>query len=126
MDSSSGVLGVFLFIFLLVFGPALLGIFVFKQKPVLLKHKDSGIRKTARLGWSWTYYYFGFLVPIFRGEITIAVLHLVITIFTLGLFQIIWSFLYNKQHVTRLLTSGWILSDSPEVEEFAKRKLGIY
>ena len=126
MDSSSGVLGVFLFIFLLVFGPALLGIFVFKQKPVLLKHKDSGIRKTARLGWSWTYYYFGFLVPIFRGEITIAVLHLVITIFTLGLFQIIWSFLYNKQHMTRLLTSGWILSDSPEVEEFAKRKLGIY
>jgi hypothetical protein len=126
MDSSSGVLGVFLFIFLLVFGPALLGIFVFKQKPVLLKHKDSGIRKTARLGWSWTYYYFGFLVPIFRGEITIAVLHLVITIFTLGLFQIVWSFLYNKQHMTRLLTSGWILSDSPEVEEFAKRKLGIY
>ncbi len=126
MDSSSGALGVFLFIFLLVFGPALLGIFVFKQKPILLKHKDSGIRKTARLGWSWTYYYFGFLVPIFRGEITIAVLHLVITIFTLGLFQIIWSFLYNKQHVTRLLTSGWILSDSPEVEEFAKLKLGIY
>jgi hypothetical protein len=126
MDSSSGALGLFLFIFLLVFGPALLGIFVFKQKPILLKHKDSGIRKTARLGWSWTYYYFGFLVPIFRGEITIAVLHLVITIFTLGLFQIVWSFLYNKQHMTRLLTSGWILSDSPEVEEFAKRKLGIY
>jgi len=126
MDSSSGALGLFLFIFLLVFGPALLGIFVFKQKPILLKHKDSGIRKTARLGWSWTYYYFGFLVPIFRGEITIAVLHLVITIFTFGLFQIIWSFLYNKQHVTRLLTSGWVLSDSPEVEEFAKRKLGIY
>ena len=126
MDSSSGALGVFLFIFLLVFGPALLGIFVFKQKPVLLKHKDSGIRKTARLGWSWTYYYFGFLVPIFRGEITIAVLHLVITIFTFGLFQIVWSFLYNKQHMTRLLTSGWILSDNPEVEEFAKRKLGIY
>jgi hypothetical protein len=126
MDSSSGALGAFLFVFLLVFGPALLGIFVFKQKPILLKHKDSGIRKTARLGWSWTYYYFGFLVPIFRGEITIAVLHLVITIFTLGLFQIIWSFLYNKQHMTRLLTSGWILSDSLEVEEFAKRKLGIY
>ena len=126
MDSSSGALGAFLFVFLLVFGPALLGIFVFKQKPILLKHKDSGIRKTARLGWSWTYYYFGFLVPIFRGEITIAVLHLVITIFTLGLFQIVWSFLYNKQHMTRLLTSGWILSDSPEVEEFAKRKLGIY
>lgn len=114
-----------LIILSIVFGPALLGIFVFKQRPITLKHKDSGIRKTARLGWSWTYYYFGFLVPVFRGEILIGALHLVITFFTFGLFQLIWSFLYNKQHATRLLTSGWVLSDTPEVETFAKKKLGI-
>ncbi len=126
MDSSSLVTLITLLIcFLLVFGPALLGIFVFKQKPVMLKHKESGIRKTARLGWSWTYYYFGFLVPVFRGEILVGVLHLVITIFTFGLFQIIWSFLYNKQHATRLLISGWVLADTPDVESFAKKKLGI-
>lgn len=114
-----------LIILSIIFGPALLGIFVFKQRPITLKHKDSGIRKTARLGWSWTYYYFGFLVPVFRGEILIGALHLVITFFTFGLFQLIWSFLYNKQHATRLLTSGWVLSDTPEVETFAKKKLGI-
>jgi hypothetical protein len=124
MDSLVDLFAV-LFFFLLVFGPALLGIFVFKQRPITLKHRDSGIKKTARLGWSWTYYYFGFLVPIFRGEITIGALHLVITFCTFGLFQIIWSFLYNKQHITRLLTSGWVLADSPEVEPFAKEKLGI-
>ena len=124
MDSLVDLFAV-LFFFLLVFGPALLGIFVFKQRPITLKHRDSGIKKTARLGWSWTYYYFGFLVPIFRGEITIGVLHLVITFCTFGLFQIVWSFLYNKQHITRLLTSGWVLADSPEVELFAKEKLGI-
>jgi len=126
MDSSAfGMLIGLLVVFLLVFGPALLGIFVFKQRPIMLKHKDSGIRKTARLGWSWTYYYFGFLVPVFRGEILIGVLHLVITVFTFGLFQIIWSFLYNKQHATRLLTTGWVLADTSEVEMFAKNKLGI-
>jgi hypothetical protein len=107
----------------MMFGPALLGIFVFKQKPITVKHKDSGIRKTARLGWSWTYYYFGFIVPIIRGEIGVAVLHLVITLVTFGLFQIIWSFFYNKQHITRLMTSGWVLDDTPEVEKFAREKL---
>ena len=116
---------VFLIIFTILFGPAFLGIFVFKQKPILLRHQQSGIRKVARLGWSWTYYYFGFLVPVFRGEILIGVLHLVITIFTFGLFQIIWSFLYNKQHMTRLLTTGWTLADSPEVEAYACQKLRI-
>jgi len=114
-----------IFLFLVIFGPALLGIFVFKQKPITVKHKDSGIKKTARLGWSWTYYYFGFFVPLCRGEILIGLLHLVITILTFGSFQIIWSFLYNKQYTTRLLTDGWVLDDTPEVESFAKKKLRI-
>jgi hypothetical protein len=108
---------------LMMFGPALLGIFVFKQKPITVKHKDSGIRKTARLGWCWTYYYFGFIVPIIRGEIGIAVLHFILSVVTLGLFQFIWSFFYNKQHITRLMTSGWMLDDTPEVEKFAREKL---
>jgi hypothetical protein len=114
-----------LLVFLFALAPALLGIFLFKQKPIRLKHQHSGITKTARLGWSWTYCYFGFFVPIFRGEILMGVLHMAITLFTCGLFQIIWSFLYNKQHITRLLTDGWVLEDSPEVEAFAKKKLGI-
>lgn len=110
-------------IFVTIFTPALLGIFIFKQRPITLKHKDSGIRKTARLGWSWTYCYFGFWVPVFRGEILIAVLHLIITIMTIGLFQLIWSFIYNKQHITRLLTNGWILDDVSEFQGFARKKL---
>jgi hypothetical protein len=114
-----------LILLVIVFLPAILGIFVFKQKPIKLKHKESGVGKTARLGWSWTYLYFGFLVPIFRGEIGIGVLHFVITFFTFGLFQIILSFLYNKQQITRLLTSGWILNDTEKVNQFAKQKLDI-
>jgi hypothetical protein len=109
----------------LFFGPALLGIFVFRQKPIRLKHKESGVTKIGRLGWSWTYLYFGFLVPVFRGELTIAALHIVIAIFTFGLSKIVFSFLYNKQHMTRLLANGWVLSDAPDVEDFAKKKLGI-
>ena len=125
MDDSNIELLIGGLLFLFFFGPAILGIFIFKQKPIILKHKESGIRKTARLGWSWTYYYFGFLVPVFRGEILVGLLHFILTIFTFWLFQVLWSFLYNKQQITRLLTDGWVLADTPEVESYAKQKLRI-
>tara|TARA_B110000305_G_C19348316_1_gene592872 strand:- start:238 stop:612 length:375 start_codon:yes stop_codon:yes gene_type:complete len=103
--------------------PAILGIFVFRQRPVRLRNTAGGVVKVGRLGWSWTYFYFGFWVPLFRSEIGIAALHLLFTIVTFGLFQLVWSFLYNKQHMTRLLTSGWEIDDSDEVEQFVRRKL---
>ena len=112
-------------ILFLYFLPALLGIFVFKQRPIILRNKDSGVGKTARLGWSWTYFYFGFWVPLFRGEIGIAALHLLFTLITFGLFQPIWSFLYNKQHITRLLTNGWEVNDTDSVKSYVERKLRI-
>jgi hypothetical protein len=98
-----------LLILLLLLGPALLGIFVFKQTPIQLRHKESGLPKVGRHGWSWTYLYFGWLVPMFRGEIGMGLLHFLFSVLTLGIFQVIWSFLYNKQHLTRLMTSGWQL-----------------
>lgn len=113
---------VLLVVFSVVFLPAILGIFVFRQKKVLVIHPSSGMRKTARLGWSWTYWYFGFLVPVFRGEIGIGILHAIISVITFGLFQLIMSFLYNKHHITRLLERGWLLA--PE-ELAARRTLGM-
>ena len=103
--------------------PAFLGIFVFTQRPVRLRNTTGGVVKVGRLGWSWTYFYFGFWVPLFRSEIGIAALHLLFTLVTFGLFKPVWSFLYNKQQMTRLLTSGWEVDDSEEVRQFVRRKL---
>ncbi|WP_145958112.1 hypothetical protein [Candidatus Fokinia solitaria] len=103
--------------------PLVLGVFVFKQRPVVVRHKDSGIRKTAQLGWCWTYFYFSFWVPLIRGE----KLSIVLLYFISGFFapNFILSFIYNKQHITRLLTSGWVLDDTPETEEFARSRLNM-
>ena len=98
--------------------PAFLGIFVFTQRPVRLRNTTGGVVKVGRLGWSWTYFYFGFWGPLFRSEIGIAALHLLFTVVTFGLFQLVWSFIYNKQQMTRLLTSGWEVDDSEEVRQF--------
>ena len=92
---------------------------------ILIKHPDSGLMKKGYYGFSWTYLFFGFFVPLFRGELGVAALHFLFNVVTLGLWQLIVSFLYNRQYMTRMLTSGWVLGDSPERNEFARTSLNI-
>ncbi|WP_289460370.1 hypothetical protein, partial [Klebsiella pneumoniae] len=72
-----------------------------------------------------TYLLFGWFVPLVRGELGVAVLHLVITIVSAGLSQLIFAFIYNRQYMNRMLTSGWRLDVSDENCEIARRVLGI-
>ncbi len=95
------------------------------QKKINIKHNSSGIQKNCFVGYSWTYFLFGFFVPIFRGEMFIALLHLIFSLATVGVFQLIMPFLYNKQHSTRLLNNSWSLNDSEENNAIARQKIGI-
>jgi len=94
-------------------------------KKVALIHPQTGLIKSGFYGFSWTFLFFGWFVPLFRGELMIALLHFTITVITIGLWQIIFAFLYNKQYTTRLLEKGYVLNDSAEVNEEARQKLGI-
>ena len=112
---------VFIIIAPILFGIAIMGF----QTKVALQHEQSRIVKNGYVGYSLTYLIFGWIVPIVRGEILIGVLHLVITFVSFGLFQLIMPYLYNKQYTTRLLTSGWVLADTEEMNSFARSKLNI-
>ena len=115
-----------LIIVLFIFSPLILGlIFMGPQKGVNLKHSNSGVNKTGYTGYCWTYFFFGFFVPIFRGEILIGFLHIIFSVVTFGLFQLIIPFLYNKQYTTRLLTNGWELNDTEANNQRARLKIGI-
>ena len=117
---------VFLVIILIFFSPLILGlIFMGAQKKINLKHTNSSLNKPGFVGYCWTYFFFSFFVPIFRGEILIGVLHLIFSVLTFGLFQLVIPFLYNKQFTSRMLTSGWELSDTEENMQIARLKLGI-
>ena len=94
-------------------------------KKVALINPKTGIMKTGFYGFSWTFLFFGWFVPLFRGELLIALLHFAITILTVFLWQFIFAFLYNKQYTIRLLEKGYVLNDSVEVNEEARRILGI-
>ena len=94
-------------------------------KRVQLIQPETGLMKSGYYGFSWTFLFFGWFVPIFRGELFISLLHFVITLVTLGLWQVIIAFLYNKQYMTRMLEKGYVLNDTEEINEVARRKLGI-
>lgn len=92
---------------------------------VYIQNPTNGLTKAGYFGFSWTYFFFGWWVPLIRGELGIAALHLLFTIFTLGFWQIIMCFLYNKQYMTRMLEKGYVLKDSEAVMAKARVKLGI-
>ena len=113
----------FLFIF---FIPAVLGTFFLGwQRSVKIVHQESGISGRCFFGYSWSYFFFGFFVPVFRGEILIGLLHFFLSIISFGIFQLIMPFLYNKQFSIRKLTSGWILNDTEEKTQLARQKFGF-
>ena len=111
---------------LVILSPLIIGSMVLGwQKKINVKHNESGIQKNCFVGYSWTYFFFGFFVPIFRGEISIGVFHFILSLVTFGIFQLIMPFLYNKQYSTRLLNNSWSLNDSEENNSIAKQKIGI-
>ena len=94
-------------------------------KRVQLIQPETGLMKSGYYGFSWTFLFFGWFVPIFREELFISLLHFVITVVTFGIWRVIIAFLYNKQYMTRMLEKGYILNDSEQVNEAARLKLGI-
>ena len=94
-------------------------------KQISIKHEQSGLVKTGFYGFSWTYLFFGWFVPLFRGELGVGALHLLFTFVTLGFWQFIVCFLYNKQYMTRMLTSGWVLAGSDSDNVLAGAALGV-
>ena len=115
-----------LIMILIFFLPLILGLIIMGvQKKINLKHTNSSLNKPGYVGYCWTYFFFSFFVPIFRGEILIGVLHLIFSVVTFGIFQLVIPFLYNKQFTSRMLTSGWELSDTEENMQLARLRLGI-
>ena len=111
---------------LFVLSPLIIGSLVLGwQKKIRVKHSESAIQKNCFVGYSWTYFVFGFFVPIFRGEISIGIFHLIFSLVTFGIFQLIMPFLYNKQYSIRLLNDSWNLDDSEENNAIARYKIGI-
>ncbi|MFC0400809.1 hypothetical protein [Paraburkholderia rhizosphaerae] len=93
---------------------------------ILIKHPQSGIHVTGWIGFSWTYLFCGWCVPLVRREIRVAGIHLLLTLCTCGIWQVAGAFLYNRQYMTRMLVDkGYILADTRARNDKALVELDI-
>lgn len=77
--------------------------------------ENNGLRKEVKVGFSWTVFFFGLFVPLFRGDLKWAAIMFfgtaLLVVVTAGLgspiFGIIMSFNYNKIYIKELIEKGW-------------------
>lgn len=82
-----------------------------------------GQTKKAKIGFSWTTFFFGFFVPLFRGDAKWTIVMLLAGIFTALLANILLSFLYNRFYICDLLSNGFRPAD--DSSEHALRSNGF-
>ena len=92
---------------------------------VMMKNESNGLIRKGFFGFSWTYLFFGGLVPLFRGEVGIGALHILLSICTFGISNIIFCFLYNKQFTQRLLEKGFKFNDREDLNMAAAARIGV-
>lgn len=69
--------------------------------------KKGNLVKKGFVGYSWTTFFFGPFVPLFRGDWLWALIMLALGIVTYGLSSVILGFIYNKIYTNKLLEDGW-------------------
>lgn len=94
---------ILVFIILLIAGAFLRG----KKITMYCRALDKTIVK--RNGFSFTYYFFGCWVALFRGHISGFFITLLITFFTGGLGHFILAFIYNKMYFNWLVKQGYTI-----------------
>jgi hypothetical protein len=85
---------------------------------VVFKNPNTGAMKEAPIGFSWTVFFFGFLPPLFRGDIKWAAIMFIVACFTFGLSNFVFMFIYNKLYVKDLIDAGY------KAQSIAKGELG--
>ena len=74
---------------------------------IQLNHPQTTVQKTAKVGFSWTSLFFGFLVPLVRGDMKWMAIQLVVVTLTFGLAYFVVPFVYNKIYIRELLEKGY-------------------
>ncbi len=74
---------------------------------MLMENAQTGAQKEAPVGVSWTVLFFGFVPPFLRGDIKWGLIILALWLFSAGLTNIIFMFIYNKLFIQELLVQDY-------------------
>lgn len=73
---------------------------------VLVKNQ-MGMMKSVKVGFSWTTFFFGILVPLFRGDGKWFIIMLIANVMTVGLANFVFIFKYNEWYLNDLREKGY-------------------
>lgn len=68
---------------------------------------EAGITKTVKSGVSWTYFFFGSFVPLFRGDWKWFLITIIAAPLTLGISHILFFIKYNSWYINDLKEKGY-------------------
>jgi NADH:ubiquinone oxidoreductase subunit H len=74
---------------------------------IALRNETNGHTIYAPEGFSWTTLFFGGFPAIFRGDILVGILILVLNVFTMCIASVIFAFVYNKMYINKYLEKGY-------------------
>ena len=91
-----------------------------------MENPNTGIIKTAPVGFSWTTLFFGGFPSLFRGDIKWFIIQLIVDCFTFCVAVFVFPFICNKLYIKNLLEKGFKVKDvEGGTLEDAKGKIGI-
>lgn len=74
---------------------------------IKMKNSQTGLSAEVPQGFSWTTFFFGFFVPLFRGLYGYAAINFVAGLVTMGFSNLFFCFVINKHHVKHLIEKGY-------------------
>lgn len=74
--------------------------------------KKGELIQKSYVGFSWTTLFFGFFVPLFRGDVLWFIVFLILNTTTFGIVNLILCFLYNGIYTKNKLKEGFIPADT--------------
>ncbi len=74
---------------------------------VMMENPNTGENRKAPVGFSWTTFFFGIFVPLFRSDWKWAIIMFLAAGFTCGLSWLVFPFLYNKLYLKDLVGRGF-------------------
>ena len=92
---------------------------------IMMQHPSTGISKSGFYGFSWTTFFFGGFPALFRGDIIIGLVVVVLNLLTWWIAGVIWSFFYNKHYTHKLVEKGYVFAGSYSEITVAKSALDI-
>ncbi|GIN87634.1 hypothetical protein J6TS2_40200 [Heyndrickxia sporothermodurans] len=89
---------------------------------VTLKN-STGVVKTAKVGFSWTTFFFGGWVALFRGQWGEVVKWFLLNPITIGIWGLCQCWTSNKKHIISLIEKGYEPADDNQRSLLVRKKI---